>query len=442
MTVAGDPLPLVGLVAFDLDGEELGEVAGVYMGPEEPEWAALLLPSGRFVVVPLAEAEIYEDSLDLAFPAALVGAAPLQQRVLLEDFTKSQEDELTAYFSGVPRPGTEVASAPMEQSRQVASTAADRSQEAASTAKRANTDPTGDLLRVDEWSSYVGQDRIKARLRTHIEAAIVDDRMPDHILFEAPPGYGKTSLAIIIADEMGAEVEVLKMPVTTRALSAVLRDWDGGVLVFDEIHRGSRKEQEDLLPLLEEGFVAMPTGRRTYMSPDTTIVGTTTEPDKVIAPLRDRFPIRPRFVDYTDAEMAQIVRGMGKKIKIRFSTDEARALGAACAGTPRQARGLVLAARDLRTTNAAKILDMVEIDPEGLTAEHMHYLRSVDSAGGIGVGLATITTLMQLPVSTIRDLERLLLKRRFLTLENTGRKLTNAGFAKVRPAPRRRGLDD
>ncbi len=136
MTVAGDPLPLVGLVAFDLDGEELGEVARVYMGPEEAEWAALLLPSGCFVVVPLAEAEIYEDSLALAFPAALVRDSPLQQRVLLEDFTKSQEDELTAYFSGAPRPGIEVASAPMERGRQVASTAADGPQEAASAAKR------------------------------------------------------------------------------------------------------------------------------------------------------------------------------------------------------------------------------------------------------------------------------------------------------------------
>lgn len=302
----------------------------------------------------------------------------------------------------------------------------------------ANTDPTGDLLRVNEWSSYVGQDRIKARLRTHIEAALADDRMPDHMLFEAPPGYGKTSLAIIIAEEMFAEVKVIKMPMSTKALSAVLRRWDGGVLVLDEIHRGSRKEQEELLPLLEEGYVSMPNGRRTYMSPDTTIVGTTTEPDKVIAPLRDRFPIRPRFVDYTNAEMGRIVKGMGEKIKIKFSEAEARALGAACAGTPRQARGLVLSARDLRTTNAAKILDMVEIDPDGLTAEHKHYLHIVDDAGGIGVGLATITTLMQLPTSTIRDLERLLLKRGFLTLEKTGRELTNAGFAKVRPAPKKK----
>lgn len=292
-------------------------------------------------------------------------------------------------------------------------------------------EPLGDLLRVDSWDGYVGQERIKARLRTHIDAATADDRMPDHMLFEAPPGYGKTSLAIILAAEMYAEPRVLKMPITMKAMSRMLAEWDGGVLILDEVHRGTRKEQEDLLPLVEEFYVALPNGRRTYCSSDTTIVGTTTEPDKVIAPLRDRFPIRPRFVDYADAEMASIVMGMGAKIGVKFTTGQARALGAACAGTPRQARGLVLAARDLRSTNVARILDMCEIDREGLTSEHLDYLRIVDNAGGTGVGLTTISTLMQLPAATIRDLERLLLKRGLLTLKKTGRALTDAGFGKV-----------
>ena len=135
MAVAG-PMAIVGFVVFDRDGEALGEVEGVFMGPEEPEWAVLLLPTGRYVLVPLAEAHLYEDSLDLPFTAAQVHGAPLQQRAFPEDLTQSQEDELTAYFSSGPGPMGEVASTAKDQGRQVASTAVDQSQQVASTAKQ------------------------------------------------------------------------------------------------------------------------------------------------------------------------------------------------------------------------------------------------------------------------------------------------------------------
>ncbi len=91
MTMAvTDPMAIIGFVVFDRDGEEVGEVEGVFMGPEEPDWAVLLLPTGRYVLVPLADADIYEDSLDLPFTAAQVHGAPLQQRALPEDLTQSQ----------------------------------------------------------------------------------------------------------------------------------------------------------------------------------------------------------------------------------------------------------------------------------------------------------------------------------------------------------------
>ncbi|CAA9268510.1 MAG: hypothetical protein AVDCRST_MAG76-3226 [uncultured Acidimicrobiales bacterium] len=134
-----DPMALVGFVAFDSDGVELGEVEGVYMGAEEPEWAALLLPSGLFALVPLIEAEIYEDSIEVPFTAGEVASSPLQQADLLEDLTEDQEEQLSAYYSTasgtMPAATSEVASTAKEQSRQVASTAADHSQEVASTAK-------------------------------------------------------------------------------------------------------------------------------------------------------------------------------------------------------------------------------------------------------------------------------------------------------------------
>ncbi len=144
-----DPMALVGFVAFDRDGVELGQIEGVYMGDEEPEWAAVLLTNGSFVVVPLDEAELYEDSLDLPFTVEEVMSAPLQQDDLLEDLTEDQEYELSAYFSGSDGSGADgsaggadakeaaadVATQAKEQGRQVAETAVDQTHEVASTAK-------------------------------------------------------------------------------------------------------------------------------------------------------------------------------------------------------------------------------------------------------------------------------------------------------------------
>ncbi len=147
MTIT-DPTDLVGFVAFDRDGEELGEVEGVYMGSDAPEWAAVVVDT-QFVIVPLANAELYEDSLDLPFTGAEVRSAPWQQAELLADLTEEQEDELVTYYAGegesdgdddggpatVGQAGSEVAGAAKEQGQEVASAAVEHTQQVASTAK-------------------------------------------------------------------------------------------------------------------------------------------------------------------------------------------------------------------------------------------------------------------------------------------------------------------
>jgi hypothetical protein len=138
MTVA-DPTELVGFLAFDREGEQLGEVEGVYLGPDGPEWAAVLLDS-QFVIIPLGEAQVYEDSLDVPFATAEVLGAPLQQPDLLEDLTEEQEGALVDYYNGAQgadlrAAGTEVASTAKEQGQQVASTAKEQGQQVAATAK-------------------------------------------------------------------------------------------------------------------------------------------------------------------------------------------------------------------------------------------------------------------------------------------------------------------
>src|SRR5688572_22025816 len=123
---------------------------------------------------------------------------------------------------------------------------------------------SGDILRASSWDEYVGQERLKRRLDLHVTAANETDRMLEHVLLEGPPGFGKTTIARIVAERTGHEFRELKMPVAPKVLASLLREWDGGILFLDEIHAGSKREQELLLPLLEEGYLQMPNGRRVY----------------------------------------------------------------------------------------------------------------------------------------------------------------------------------
>lgn len=290
-----------------------------------------------------------------------------------------------------------------------------------------------DPLRVAVWAEYEGQHSLKARLRVHIDSAIRRGTALDNILLEAAPGLGKTSVAQIIATEMGMECRVVTWPLKPKALFGLIRRWEGGVLVFDEIHRGSSSQKEELLTLVESGYVQTDSGRKIYADGGTTIVGCTTEWEKVNPALRDRFPIKPPFTEYTDEEMGRIITGMGRKVHVGFNADQATFLGGACAGTPRQARDLVIMARDLQTTDPTRILSMCQIDQDGLTTNHITYLRALDQCGGFRVGLSTIMSITRFTEPMIRDLERLLMRRDLVVLESTGRELTNKGFAKVNP---------
>lgn len=305
-----------------------------------------------------------------------------------------------------------------------------------------DTTVTDEPLRPETWSGYVGQQRMKDRLRIHIDAALKDGRSLNHILLAGAPGYGKTTLGHLIADELCLDIEVINMPIKPRAFLGLIRSWDGGVLVLDEIHRGTKAQQEDLMPLLYEGYMQLSNGRRIHAPEMLTIIGCTTEPDKVIAPLRERFPIRPRFVDYNDEQMGMIVQGMAAKVGVGFSQPDMVRLGKACGGTPRTSEMLMYAARDLKSKyetdpTVEAVLHMCDIDDDGLTADHIAYLDIVNDCGGFGVGLTTITTLMRLPDATIREIERLLLKRAFISLEKTGRELAPNGHRKIKERKRK-----
>lgn len=289
-----------------------------------------------------------------------------------------------------------------------------------------------DFYRPTEWDDYVGQPKLKTQLDIAIKSAINRGATMDHVLLCGPPGCGKTTISAIIAEQLNVPFLSFVMPIKPNVLKKVVSSFYG-VVLFDELHRMSTKEQEEYLPLVEDGYLQMPNGGR-ITNDNLVIVGATTERDKIIEPLYDRFIIKPTFEEYTDEDMADILRGMAGSMDMDFTEAQALALARATAGVPRQAKTLVGAARDLAASTGWEtnptiedVLNHCRITPDGLQEEHLNYLTIVQNCGGTA-GLQVITTHLQLPKSVVMHLEKLLLKRGLIQLTKGGRELTSQGW--------------
>lgn len=295
---------------------------------------------------------------------------------------------------------------------------------------------TGERVRATTWSEFVGQTQLKRRLQTHIQAARMQGRMLDHMLLIAPPGSGKTTLARLVAEQLGDEFAEYVMPMDPKLLIRLVREWQGGVLLLDEIHRAPKAFQHMLLTV-EQGYLETPSGQR-LPTRHITFICATTEPQDVIKPLWDRLLLKPTWEDYTDEEMAQIIDGMAQRAGVSIPEGIAEGLARATGGTPRIAGSLVTACRDLQVTGqkptVETILDQTGVDCDGLSDQHKNYLVTLNALGG-QAGLANLSSMLQLSPSVIQDLERLLITRGFIRLESAGRILTISGSAKVPKAP-------
>lgn len=296
-----------------------------------------------------------------------------------------------------------------------------------------------DSLRPSDLSGYIGQARLKRDLfEVRIPAAKAERRPLDHVLLCATPGAGKTTLAALIAAALELPFEALTMPVSLKALCRIIQRFDG-VLLLDELHRCSTNQQEQLLTLLLEGYLQTNNGQQIEAG-WLTIIGATTEDWKLITPLKERFPIKPTFAEYTEDELMQITLMMARKANQEMSEEVARLLGRAAAGTPRHAREFVLAYRDLactlhRTPTAAEALELCETESDGLSLAHIKYLEILDALGG-AKGLKVLCSLLRMNEATVTELERLLIDKDFLVLGDGGRQLTKTGFQRVRPTSR------
>lgn len=299
-------------------------------------------------------------------------------------------------------------------------------------------------LRPQTFDEYVGQERLKTNLKLAIAAAKKRGEPVDHVLLYGPPGLGKTTMASVIANEMGAGLRVTAGPAIERAadLASILTNLqDGDILFIDEIHRLSRTVEEVLYAAMEDFKLDIvigkgPAARSVRLDlPKFTVIGATTRTGSLAAPLRDRFGHIYRLEFYTPDEIGQIITRAAGILGVPIQPESADLLSTRARLTPRIANRLLKRVRDYADVNGDGIIDtvitnealvMMEIDELGLDAADRNLLRSIlETYGDRPVGLTTIAALTGDEATTIEDFyEPYLLQIGFIERTPRGRRVT------------------
>lgn len=303
-------------------------------------------------------------------------------------------------------------------------------------------------LRPKQMSDYIGQDKVKENLSVYIRAARGRGEALDHVLLYGPPGLGKTTLAGIIANEMGVNIRITSGPAIEKQgdLAALLTNLqEGDVLFIDEIHRLNRSVEEVLYPAMEDRALDIiigkgPSARSIRLDlPNFTLVGATTRAGQLSAPLRDRFGVIMRLELYTPQELAIIVKRSASILGIDIDDEGAAQIAARSRGTPRIANRLLKRSRDFAEVKyngvitreaAADALSRMEVDELGLDATDRRLLTAmIKNYNGGPVGLETIAAAIGEEAVTIEDVyEPYLMQIGFLSRTPRGRCASPAAY--------------
>ena len=303
-------------------------------------------------------------------------------------------------------------------------------------------------LRPLKLDDYVGQEKVKRNLKVYIKAAKERGDSLDHVLFYGPPGLGKTTLAGIIANEMGVNIKVTSGPAIEKPgeMAAILNNLsEGDILFVDEIHRLNRQVEEVLYPAMEDYVIDIMIGKGATARairldlPKFTLVGATTRAGLLSAPLRDRFGVVHHLEFYTVEELKTIILHSAKTLGVEIDEEGAFELARRSRETPRLANRLLKRVRDFAEVKydgkiskevAAFALDLLEVDKMGLDQNDRNILKiMIEKFSGGPVGLDTLAAAIGEDSGTIEDVyEPYLVKNGFINRTPKGRMVTDFAY--------------
>ena len=305
-----------------------------------------------------------------------------------------------------------------------------------------------DTLRPKLLTDYIGQKKAKEMMKVYIEAAKGRKEPLDHVLLYGPPGLGKTTLAGIIANEMGVHIKITSGPAIEKPgdVAAILNNLkEGDVLFVDEIHRLNRQVEEVLYPAMEDFAIDVVIGKGATSKsirlelPKFTLIGATTRAGMLSAPLRDRFGVVNRLEYYTLAELETIIMRSAKVLGVKIEKEAALEMAKRSRGTPRLANRLLKRVRDFAEVKydgkltkevAAEVLTLLNIDSYGLDHIDRQILTTmIEKFSGGPVGLETIAVSICEDTATIEDVyEPYLIQSGFIARTQRGRIVTDLAF--------------